>query len=61
VEVGAAEDMMVVYQGHVDRPLEQPAVWRYMASGALHSPDVPAVEKFRKAIKEAEKQLKSKP
>jgi hypothetical protein len=61
VEVGAAEDMMVVYQGHVDRPLDQPAVWRYMASGALHSPDVPAVEKFRKAIVEAEKQLKSNP
>jgi hypothetical protein len=61
VDVGAVEDMMVVYRGHVDRPLDQPAVWRYMASGALQSPDVPAVEKLRKAIEEAEKQQKSKP
>ena len=61
VEVGAPEDMMVVYRGHIDQPLEQPAVWRYTAPGALRSPDVPAVEKFRKAIKEAEKQLKSNP
>lgn len=61
LEAGAAEDMLVVYQGHVDSPLEHPAVWRYMASDALHSPDVPAVEKLRKAIEEAEKQQKSKP
>lgn len=61
VEVGPAEDMMVVYKGHVDQTLEQPAVWRYTGPGALNSPDVPAVEKFRKAIQEAEKQLKSKP
>ena len=61
MEVGPAEDMMVVYKGQVDRPFDQPAVWRYVASGALQSPDVPAVEKFRKAIAEAEKQLKSKP
>ena len=61
VEVGEAEDMMVVYQGHVDRPLERPAIWRYVAAGALDSPDVPAVEKLRKAIEEAEKQQKAKP
>jgi len=60
-DVGAADDMFVVYQGHVDHPLEQPSVWRYSASAALHSPDVPAVEKFRKAIEEAEKQQKAKP
>lgn len=59
VEVGAAEDMMVVYQGHVDQPLEQPAVWRYTPPGALQSPDVPAVEKRRMAIAEAEKQQKN--
>jgi hypothetical protein len=61
MEVGANEDMIVVYKGHVDRIFEQPAVWRYVASDALHSPDVPAVEKFRKALEKAEKQLKSKP
>jgi hypothetical protein len=61
VEAGPPEDMMVVYNGHADRPLEQPAVWRYTAAGALDSPDVPAVAKLRKAIEEAEKQQKSKP
>jgi hypothetical protein len=61
VEVGAAEDMFVVYQGHVDRPLDQPAAWRYLAEDALHSPDVPAVAKLRKVIDEAEKQQKRKP
>jgi hypothetical protein len=60
-DVGAADDMFVVYQGHVDRPLDQPSLWRYSATDALHSPDVPAVEKFRKAVEEAEKQQKGKP
>lgn len=61
VEVGSSDDMMVVYVGHVDHPLDQPAAWRYAASGALDSPEVPAVEKLRKAIEDAEKQQKSKP
>lgn len=61
VEAGAPDDMFVVYQGRVDRPLERPSVWRYSAADALHSPDVPAVEKFRKAVEEAEKQQKSNP
>jgi hypothetical protein len=61
LEVGRAEDAMAVYRGHVDHPLEQPAAWRDVAAGALHPPDVPAVEKLRKAIEEAEKQQKSKP
>lgn len=61
VEAGAPDDMFVVYQGRVDRPLERPSVWRYSAADALHSPEVPAVEKFRKAVEEAEKQQKSNP
>jgi hypothetical protein len=60
-DVGAADDTFIVYQGHVDRPLDQPSLWRYSATDALHSPDVPAVEKFRKAVEEAEKQPKAKP
>ena len=60
-EVGQSEDMFVVYQGHVDSPLERPAVWRYMGKDALHSPNVPAVAELRKAIEETEKQLKNKP
>jgi hypothetical protein len=40
---------------------ERPAVCRYEAKDALHSPNVPAVEEFRKAVEDAEKQQKSKP
>jgi hypothetical protein len=61
-EVGAADDMFVVYQGHVDRPLERPSIiWRYSAQDALESPAVPAVDKFRKVIEESEKQQQAKP
>jgi hypothetical protein len=60
VDVGA-DDMLVVYPGHVDHPLDQPSVWRYSAADALDSPDVPAVDEFRKAIEQTEQQQKSKP
>ena len=55
-EIGAADDEFAVYDGQVDHPLERPSVWRYSADDALRSPDVPAVDKFRKAIEESEKQ-----
>jgi hypothetical protein len=61
VEVGPAQDMFVVYRGKRDDPLDAPAVWRYNAKDALRSPDVPAVEAFRKLILEAEKQRAAKP
>ena len=61
MEVGPAEDMFVVYEGRVDAPLQRPAVWRYLAKGALRSPNVPAVAEFRKTIEEAEKSQKRKP
>ena len=62
VEVGAAEDMFVVYHGGGgDNPLDSPPAWRYSTKNALKSPDVPAVAEFRKAIEEAEKQQKNKP
>jgi hypothetical protein len=53
--------MFVVYEGRVDGLLDRAPAWRYMTKEALHSPNVPAVEEFRKAIEEAEKQQKSKP
>lgn len=56
-EIGETQDVFVVYRGSVDSA----PVWRYMAKGALHSPGVPAVAEFRKAIEEADKQQKSKP
>jgi hypothetical protein len=61
VEVGPSEDMLVVYEGGVDDPLNYPPLWRYVAKDALRSPGVPAVAEFRKIIEETEKQLKPKP
>jgi len=58
------QDTLSVYAGGAEstRNLsERPAVWRYEAKDALHSPNVPAVEEFRKAVEDAEKQQKSKP
>jgi hypothetical protein len=60
-EVGPSEDIFVVYEGHVDGPLDRAPGWRYTTKDALHSPNVPAVAEFRKIIEEAEKQRKAKP
>lgn len=61
VEVGAAEDVFVVYRGKRDDPLDAPSVWRYSAKDALSSPGVPAVDVFRKLIADAEKQQAPNP
>ncbi len=66
VEAGSTQDMFVVYRGGIKddpnwSPLDAPAVWRYTAKNALESPSVPAVEAFRKAIADSEKQLASTP
>src|SRR5262245_37543413 len=60
LEVAPSEDVFAVYQGHVDAPLQQAPIWRYMKKDALRSPAVPAVDEFRKALEEAEKQQQSK-
>ena len=63
LEVGPAQDMFVVYRGNRGShgaPLDSSAVWRYIAKDALRSPDVPAVDVFRKLIAESEKQLAGK-
>lgn len=60
-EIGSSQDMFVIYRGGRDNPLDSPAVWRYSARDALRSPDVPAVEEFKKLITEAEKQQAAKP
>ncbi len=61
VEVGPTEDMFVVYRGKRDDALDYPAVWRYSAKDSLRSPSAPAVDEFRKAIVEAEKQQAANP
>ena len=61
IETGQAQDTFSVFRGRGATPLQSPAVWRYSAKDALRSPGVPAVEEFRKAIAEAEKQRAAKP
>jgi hypothetical protein len=61
VEVGARDDMFVVYRGKRENALDAPAVWRYSVKNALNHPEVPAVEAFHKLIVEAEKQQASNP
>jgi hypothetical protein len=53
---GSADDSFAVYLGGVEDPLDSSPVWRYMEKNALNAPQVTAVEKFRKAIEESEKQ-----
>lgn len=54
-EVGPSEDMLEVYRGGTEYPLDSAPVWRYMAKDALRPPAVSAVDQFRKAIDEAER------
>ena len=56
VEAGATEDSFLVYDGTTESPLNRAPIWRYGAKNALHSPDVPAVDEFRKIFNETEKQ-----
>lgn len=59
-EVGPSDDMLVVYRGRLEYPLDSPPVWRYMAKDALRLPQVRAVDEFRKALTEAEKSQNQK-
>ncbi len=61
MEIGPSDDMLEVYRGGVEYPLDGSAVWRYLGHNALRPPTVPAVTAFRKAIEDAEKQKKHKP
>jgi len=60
-QIGPSEDMFEVYLGGSDYPLDAPPIWRYMAKNALNGPEVAAVEQFRKAVEDSEKQKQSKP
>jgi hypothetical protein len=65
VEMGESQDMFVVYRGNKENPsgspFEAPAVWRYSATDALASPEVPAVDLFRDVISKSEKALNKTP
>ena len=60
-EIGPSDDTFEVYRGGVEFPLDSAPVWRYMGKNALDGPQVPAVEQFRKALTESEKQHQQKP
>lgn len=60
IEVGSSEDLFEVYAGRGQQTLDGPPLWRYSGKNALRPPTVQAVEQFRKAIEEAEKQQKQK-
>jgi hypothetical protein len=66
VEVADAEDTFAVYRANrtdhdLSSVLDSPPVWRYSDKDALAAPGVPAVEAFRQAIAESEKELAKKP
>lgn len=55
-QIGSSEDAFEVYMGRGEYPLDAPPLWRYVAKDSLNPPQVDAVEQFRKAIEESEKQ-----
>lgn len=57
VGVGGSDDSFLVYDGTINNPIDSTPMWRYVRKNALHSHDVPAVDEFRKAVEETEKQL----
>jgi len=59
-EVGSSNDMLAVYRGRLEYPLDSPPVWRYMAKDALRPPQVRGVDEFRKALIESEKTANQK-
>ena len=65
LEAGESQDMFVVYRNNKENPsgspLNTPAVWRYSATDALASPEVPAVAVFRDVISKSEKALNKTP
>src|SRR5215472_6494198 len=60
-EAGTAEDTFELFLGGVEYPMDAAPIWRYMAKDALDAPEVRAVEQFRKAVADSEKQRKQKP
>jgi hypothetical protein len=56
LEAGNTDDSFEVYEGTREGPAHGSPGWRWVRKDALHPHDVPAVDEFRKAIAEAEKQ-----
>jgi hypothetical protein len=60
-QVISSDDTLEVHRGRAEYPLDSSPVWRYAAKDSLNAPQVSAVEQFRKAIEESEKQGQHKP
>jgi hypothetical protein len=45
----------------MEYPLDASPVWRYIAKDSLNAPQDKAVEEFRKAVEESQKQSQHKP
>lgn len=57
MEIGRVNDSFAVYEGDTTgNPTDSSAAWRWDRKNGLHAHDVPAVDEFRKALTEAEKQ-----
>ena len=50
-----ADDMLKVFQGKVQYPVDNAPVWKYTGKNGLKAPEVKAVAEFRKAVEESEK------
>lgn len=60
-EIGPSQDMFAVYRGDVGDALDASPVWRLISKDCLQSPNVSAVEAFRKALADAEKSVTPPP
>jgi hypothetical protein len=56
--VGSPDDSFLVYAGRTETPLDAVPAWRYEEKDGLKPHNVPAVDEFRKAVKEAESHAK---
>jgi hypothetical protein len=60
-QIGPTQDTLEVYRGGGEYPLDASPVWRYVGKDALNPPEVRAIEEFKKAISESEKQRQRRP
>jgi hypothetical protein len=60
-QIVSSDDAFEVYLGGGEYPLDSSPIWRSVVKNALSAPQVAAVEEFRKAIEESEKQRQQKP
>jgi hypothetical protein len=55
IEMGGVDDSFTVFNGQVEKPLDGPPGWKYVAKDGLRSHAVPAVDEFRKAVAAGDK------